>query len=384
MNQLTFNLQPSRTILTVSELTARIRDLLAKNFFDIFVQGEISNCREAQSGHIYFTLKDDRAQIKCVFFKQQQRGVKFRPEDGLQVTVRGTISVYEQRGEYQIYVESIEPVGLGALQLAFDQLKKRLEAEGLFATERKKPLPVLPSRIGLITSPSGAAVRDVVRILTRRFPNVHLTVFPVRVQGEGAAQEIVKALKFFNAKKFVDVLILARGGGSLEDLWAFNEEIVARAIADSQIPVISGVGHETDFTIADFVADVRASTPSAAAEIVVQTRREFDKHIVSLREALVEQLRYRILVLSRRVHELGGRRGFRRPLDLLRQRRQRSDEMTARLGQGLRGRLEQSRRRFTLAHLRIARFDFRSRIAAVRLRVEKRSGELAVRFERSL
>src|SRR5690349_25020102 len=231
MSQLTFNLQPTRQILTVSELTARIRDLLARNFTDIFVQGEISNCREAQSGHIYFTLKDDRAQVRCVFFKQQQRGIKFRPEDGLQVTVRGTISVYEQRGEYQIYVEHIEPVGLGALQLAFDQLKKRLQAEGLFAAERKKSLPLLPSRIGLITSPSGAAVRDIVRILRRRFRNVHLTLYPVRVQGDGASLEIVRALQFFNRRVMVDVLILARGGGSLEDLWAFNEESVARAIA---------------------------------------------------------------------------------------------------------------------------------------------------------
>src|SRR5215472_5903741 len=362
MSQLTFNLQPTRQILTVSELTGRIRDLLARNFTDIFVQGEISNCREAQSGHIYFTLKDDRAQVRCVFFKQQQRGIKFRPEDGLQVTVRGTISVYEQRGEYQIYVESIEPVGLGALQLAFDQLKKRLEAEGLFDARRKKPLPLLP----------------------RRIPNVHLTVFPVRVQGEGATQEIVKAVKFFNAMKSVDVLILARGGGSLEDLWAFNEEIVARAIFDSQIPVISGVGHETDFTIADFVADVRASTPSAAAELVVQTRREFDKHIADLRGALAEQMRYRILVLSRRVHELAARPGFRRPLDLLRQQRQRADEMIARLALGLRARLEHSRKRFTVAHLRIVSFDFRVKIAAFRLRLERRAADLGLRAERLL
>jgi exodeoxyribonuclease VII large subunit len=384
MSQLTFNLQPTRQILTVSELTARIRDLLARNFTDIFVQGEISNCRPAQSGHIYFTLKDDRAQVRCVFFKQQQRGVKFRPEDGLQVTVRGSISVYEQRGEYQIYVEKIEPIGLGALQLAFEQLKKRLEAEGLFDPARKKPLPLLPSRIGLITSPRGAAVRDVVRILTRRFPNVHLTVYPVRVQGEEAAGEIVKALKFFNEKKMVDVLILARGGGSLEDLWAFNEEVVARAIAASEIPVISGVGHETDFTIADFVADVRASTPSAAAELVVQTRREFDKHIADLRGALAEQVRYRILVLSRRVHEFAARRGFRRPLDLLRQQRQRADELTSRLALGLRARLEQSRKRFTAAHLRIVSFDFRVKIAAFRLRLERRAADLGVRAERLL
>jgi len=382
MSQLTFNLQPSRRALTVSELTARIRDLLAKNFTELSVEGEISNCREAQSGHLYFTLKDEKAQIRCVWFKQDRRGVKFRVEDGLKVTLRGSISVYEQRGEYQIYVESMEPLGVGALQLAFGQLKKRLEAEGLFDAKHKKPLPLLPSRIGLITSPKGAAVRDVVRILRRRFHNVHLTVFPVRVQGEGSAEEIVRALRFFNQRKLVDVLILARGGGSIEDLWSFNEEIVARAIFDSEIPLISGVGHETDFTIADFVADVRASTPSAAAELVVQTRREFDKHIADLRQALSDQIRYRILVLSRRVHELGASRGFRRPLDLLRQQRQRADEMTSRLALGLRARLEQSRKRYAAAHLRIFRFDFRARISALRIRLERRATELAKQMER--
>ena len=384
MSQLQFNLMPDRKVWTVSELTARIRDLLARNFTDIWVTGEISNAREAQSGHFYFTLKDASAQIRCVCFKQQLRLLKFRPESGLQVTVRGSLSVYEARGEYQIYVETIEPVGLGALQLAFEQLKKRLETEGLFDSRRKKPLPLLPRRIGLITSPRGAAVRDVVRILLRRFPNVHLTLYPVRVQGEGAAAEIVEALRFFNRKKLVDVLILARGGGSLEDLWAFNEEIVARAIADSAIPLISGVGHETDFTIADFVADVRASTPSAAAELVVQTRREFDKHIADLLETIEKQVRYRILVLSRRVHELAARRGFRRPLDLLRQQRQRADEMTSRLALGLRARLEQARKRFTAAHVRIVSFDFRAKIAAFRLRLERRGADLGVRAERML
>src|SRR6266403_1641655 len=382
--QLTFNLQPTRKAWTVSELTAKIRDLLAKNFTDITVKGEISNCREAQSGHVYFTLKDDRSQVRCVYFKQQQRGIKFRPEDGLQVTVRGSISVYEQRGEYQIYVENLEPIGLGALQLAFEQLKKRLEAEGLFDPASKKPLPLLPSRIGIITSPRGAAVRDVVRILTRRFPNVHLTVYPVRVQGEGSAEEIVKALKFFNSRKLVDVLIVARGGGSMEDLWAFNEEIVARAIFATEIPVISGVGHETDFTIADFVADVRASPPPAAAELVVQPRAHSDKHIADLRETLAGVFRYRLLELSRRVHELSARRGFRRPLDLLRQQRQRADEMTLRLALGLRARLEQSRKRFTAAHLRIMSFDFRVKISAFRLRLERRSADLSVRAERLL
>src|SRR6202790_3872603 len=382
--QLTFNLMPDRKTFTVSELTGKICDLLAKNFTDISVQGEVSNCREAQSGHIYFTLKDDRAQVRCVYFKQQQRGVKFRPEDGLQVTVRGSISVYEQRGEYQIYVEKIELMGQGALQLAFEQLKKRLEAEGLFDAARKKPLPLLPSRIGIITSPNGAAVRDVVRILTPRFPNVHLTVYLVRVQGEGSAEEIVKALKFFNAKKIVDVLILARGGGSMEDLWSFNEEIVARAIFASEIPVISGVGHETDFTIADFVADVRASTPSPAAELVVQTRREFDKQVMDLRARLEGSLRYRLLELSRRVHALTARSGFRRPQDLLRQQRQRADEFTSRLALGLRARLEESRKRLNTARLRVASFDFRAKIGVLRLRLQRRTQELGVREERLL
>ena len=382
--QLQFNLQPERRIYSVSDLTARIRDLLAKNFTDTTVQGEISNCRPAASGHIYFTLKDERAQIRCVFFKNQQRGMKFRPEDGLKVTVRGSISVYEARGEYQIYVESLEPLGRGALQLAFEQLKKRLEDEGLFDAARKKPLPMLPSRVGLITSPTGAAVRDVVRILTRRFPNVHLTLYPVRVQGEGSAAEIVEALRYFHKKQAADVVLLVRGGGSMEDLWSFNEETVARAIIECNIPVISGVGHETDFTIADFVADVRASTPSAAAELVVNTRREFDNHVSDLQADLATLMRYRIMELTGRVHALLGRPGFRRPHDLLRQRRQRADDLTSRVAQGLRARLDQSRRRFTAAHLKIASFDFRVRIAGLRLRLQARSTDLGTRADRFL
>ncbi len=382
--QLTFNLQPERRVYTVSDLTARIRELLAKNFTDVTVQGEISNCRAASSGHYYFTLKDERAQVRCVLFKQQQRGMKFLPEDGIKVTVRGSVSVYEARGEYQIYVESIEPAGRGALQLAFEQLKKRLEAEGLFDRARKKLLPLLPSRIGLITSPTGAAVRDVVRILKRRFHNVHLTLYPVRVQGEGSAPEIVAALEYFSKQRLVDVVLLVRGGGSLEDLWSFNEESVARAIAASVIPVISGVGHETDFTIADFVADVRASTPSAAAELVVQTRREFDKHVMDLRARLEGSLRYRLLELSRRVHALAGRRGFRRPLDLLRQQRQRADELTSRLALGLRARLEGSRKRLHTARLRVASYDFRAKIGVLQLRLQKVSQELRAREERLL
>jgi len=223
-----------------------------------------------------------------------------------------------------------------------------------------------------------------VRILTRRFPNAYLTVYPVRVQGDGAAEEIVEGLRHFNKKHAADVILLVRGGGSMEDLWAFNEEVVARAIAASTIPIITGVGHETDFTIADFVADVRASTPSAAAELVVQTRREFDKHVADLLETLESLLRYRIMELSRRVHELAGRRGFRRPLDLLRQRRQRADELTSRLALGLRARLEFSRKRFTKAHLRLASFDFRAKVGVLRLRLQRRSQELGVRADHML
>src|SRR5229473_2089356 len=332
MPQFQLNLAPERKIWSVTELTARIRDLLARNFTDIWVQGEISNSHEAQSGHFYFTLKDAKAQVRCVCFKSQVRLFKFHPEDGLHVTLRGSISVYEPRGEYQIYVEHIEPVGLGALQLAFEQLKRKLEAEGLFDTARKKPLPMLPQRIGLVTSPRGAAVRDIVRILRRRFPNVRLTLFPVRVQGEGAAREIVGALAYFNRQKAADVLILARGGGSLEDLQAFNEESVARAIAASKIPVISGVGHETDFTIADFVADMRASTPSAAAELVVQTQREFDRHISELLQTLAQRLRYLLLARKHRLQALATHRAFRRPIELLRKVRQLADELTSELG----------------------------------------------------
>jgi exodeoxyribonuclease VII large subunit len=382
--QFQLNLAPQRKVWSVSEFTERVRDLLAGEFPDIWVEGEVSNCHEAQSGHLYFTLKDARAQLRCVCFRNQVRLLKFRPEDGLHVTVRGSISVYEARGEYQIYVEHVEPVGLGALQLAFEQVKKRLAAEGLFDEARKKPLPLLPRRIGLVTSPRGAAVRDVVRILRRRFPNVHLILYPVRVQGEGAADDLVQAIKFFDSKQMVDVLILARGGGSLEDLWAFNEESVARAIARSSIPIISGVGHETDFTIADFVADLRASTPSAAAEIVVKSRQEFDRQLIEVQQQILQRMRYLLLGLRHRLQELAARRGFRRLEELLREYRLQSDEFLARLATALEARLEQVRRRFTVAQTRVAAFDLRARIAAVRLGVERRTGELGARAERFL
>jgi len=384
MAQFTLNLVPDRKVWTVSQLTASIRDLLEAEFDDLWVEGEISNTRASQAGHLYFTLKDDKAQIRCACFRDKLRGIKFRPEDGLKVTVRGAVSVYEPRGEYQMYVTQIEPVGLGALQLAFEQLKQRLEAEGLFDPARKKSLPLLPRRIGLVTSPTGAAVRDVLRILKRRFPNVHVLLYPVRVQGDEAPGEIAAALEYFGRLDAADVLLLVRGGGSLEDLWAFNEEKVARAIAACPIPVISGVGHETDFTIADFVADVRASTPSNAAEIVVRTRDEFVRHIEQLARSLAQHVRLALLARRARLHELEAHRGFRRLDHLLRQHRQRADELSGRLGELLRRRLELSRRRVEVAQARVRAFDFRPRIATLEMRLAQRRQDVGIRMERLL
>jgi exodeoxyribonuclease VII large subunit len=377
-------LMPRRTIWSVSDLTVRIRDLLAGEFTDVFVEGEVSNAHAAQSGHLYFTLKDTRAQIRCVCFRTQLARLKFRPEDGLHVTVRGSISVYESRGEYQFYVEHVEPVGLGALQLAFDQLKKRLDAEGLFDPARKKPLPVLPQCVGLVTSPSGAAVRDIVRILQRRFPNLHVVLYPVRVQGDGAAGEIVQAIRYFDRKQLADVLILARGGGSLEDLWAFNEEAVARAIVACAIPIITGVGHETDFTIADFAADIRASTPSAAAEMVVRTRQEFDAHLGDCREKIAQLLRYRLLQSSHRLRDLNLHRAARRLEDALRRKRQHTDDLVALLAAALRGQLQSFERRFETSLARLAAVDFRARLRAAAVRLEQRAAALEVRIGRAL
>jgi len=383
MNQSSlFDLMPERHVWKVSELTAGIRELLERAFTDVWVEGEVSNFRPAQSGHLYFTLKDARAQIRCVCFRDQACRLKFRPEDGLQVTVRGSISVYEPRGEYQIYVANIEPVGLGALQLAFEQLKKKLSEEGLFDEARKKPLQALPRCIGVVTSPTGAAIRDILRVLKRRFPNVHVQLYPVKVQGEGAAGEIVQALRYFNRVKTVDVLILARGGGSLEDLWAFNEEVVARAIFASEIAVISGVGHETDFTIADFVADLRAPTPSAAAEIVVRSKQEFERHISEHSRHLVQQMRYHFSQWRHRVRDLQTHRGFRQMEVLVRLRHQEVDELSSSLAIGMRLRLGMTRQRVTRAGAQIGSFDLRGRATVLRRNIEHQRSALAAALAR--
>ncbi|HKS80325.1 MAG TPA: exodeoxyribonuclease VII large subunit [Candidatus Acidoferrales bacterium] len=376
------NLQPERRIWKVGELTARIRELLEGAFRDIFVEGEVSNFKAAQSGHLYFTLKDASAQIRCVCFREQARALKFRPEDGLRVTVRGSIGVYDPRGEYQIYVSHIEPIGLGALQLAFEQLKKRLEAEGLFALERKKPLPLLPQRIGVVTSPTGAAIRDILRVLKRRFPNARVLIFPVKVQGEGAAKEIAEGIAYFTRAKAAEVLIVARGGGSLEDLWAFNEEIVVRAIAASQIPVITGIGHETDFTIADFVADLRAPTPSAAAEIVVRSRQEFERLIAEGERRVVQRMRFLLSEWRHRARDLQTHRGFRQLERLLHQHRQQVDELAASLAVVARLKLANARQRVTKAAAQISSFDLRTRAEVLRRRIEEQRGALLAALER--
>jgi exodeoxyribonuclease VII large subunit len=265
---------PLRYVLTVSELTREIKDILEERFRDIWVEGEISNLRIPPSGHIYFTLKDDFSQIRTVLFKTQARTLRFLPEDGIHIICRGRVSLYEKRGDYQLILESIEPKGMGALQLAFLQLKERLEKEGLFDPARKRRIPAVPQRIGIVTSPTGSVIQDMLNILQRRFENLPILLFPARVQGEEACSEICEAIRYFNQFTDVDVIIVGRGGGSLEDLWAFNEEALARTIYQSKIPIISAVGHETDYTIADFVADLRAPTPSAAAELVVRNKRD--------------------------------------------------------------------------------------------------------------
>ena len=297
-----------RRVLTVSALTSLVRGLLEDNFDQVWVEGEISNLASPQSGHCYFTLKDAGAQLRCVMFRGAARTLKFTPKDGMRVLTRGRLTLFEPRGEYQLVADYLEPQGIGGLQLAFIQLKERLAREGLFSELHKREMPKLPRRIGIVTSPTGAAIRDILTVLSRRFANVELLIAPVRVQGEGAASEIAQAIDDLNRVGNIDVMIVGRGGGSLEDLWAFNEEGVARAIYRSAIPVISAVGHEIDFTIADFVADLRAATPSAAAELVVRSKKELEAELDGLCHRLdmyqlrrLERLRAQVASLSRSI-----------------------------------------------------------------------------------
>ena len=276
-----------RYIYTVSQLSASIKIVLEDSFQNIWIEGEISNFDRPSSGHFYFTLKDERSELKCVFFKNSNEKIKFEIKDGMQVLCSGRISIYEKRGVYQLYVTKMEPRGVGELQLAFEQLKEKLFKEGLFEEAHKKEIPLLPERIGIVTSITGAAIRDILHVLNKRFSNVEVIINPVKVQGDGAREEIASAIEEFNALKNVDVMIVGRGGGSLEDLWAFNEEIVARAIYNSKIPIISAVGHEIDWTISAFVADMRAPTPSVAAEIVIAKKSELEDRLDEIEKKII-------------------------------------------------------------------------------------------------
>jgi exodeoxyribonuclease VII large subunit len=322
-------------VYTVSEITRDVRAILEAAFETAWIEGEISNFRTAASGHAYFVLKDDKAQIKCVLFRGQRVGIKFTPEDGDQVLLLGRVTVYEARGDYQVIVEAMEPKGLGALQKAFEQLKERLAKEGLFDESRKKSLPEIPWKIGIVTSPTGAAIRDMIHVIQRRNPKTSILLYPAKVQGEGSAEEIAQGIEELNKRKDIDVLIVGRGGGSIEDLWAFNEEVVARAIAQSKIPVVSAVGHEIDYTIADFVADLRAPTPSAAAELVVPKLNDIVQDLQYLTHQMIERMAEDIEDYRERLRYLIDRRFFREPRQILEAPVQRLDEMVQRLLRGL-------------------------------------------------
>ncbi|MGO9096798.1 MAG: exodeoxyribonuclease VII large subunit [Bryobacteraceae bacterium] len=370
MEQIEFSFEPARRVYGVAELNAAIHGLLEREFQDIWVGGEISGVRLATSGHYYFTLKEQDAQLRCVCFRSTARYLRFKPQDGVAAVARGRIDVYEVRGEYQLLVETLEPQGHGALQFAFEQLKKKLAAEGLFEAARKRALPRFPGRIGIVTSPSGAAIHDLLQILGRRFPGLHIRIYPAQVQGEGAAGEICRALEHFSQSGWPDVVIVARGGGSLEDLWAFNEEAVARAIAACSVPVVSAVGHETDVTIADFAADLRAPTPSAAAELVVASRQEVLEQIDDAVSGLRQALRYRLAEAGRQLHA----RGIDRASGLLQRRigrwLQRIDELDYALRTSLRGSLEERRTRARELEARLSALDLRLRFARTRRRLE--------------
>ncbi len=325
-------MKTAAAILSVTDITRRIKTTLEQSFTNLTIQGEISNFKHHSSGHLYFTLKDEGAQISGVMWRSRVASLFFTPQDGMKVIARGNISVYEVRGVYQLDVQQLQPLGVGDLQVAFEKLKQKLFAEGLFAQDHKKPLPRFPRRIGLVTSPTGAAVRDMIQVIGRRYPIVELILCPVRVQGEGAAAEIAQAIDDCNEFGGIDLLIVGRGGGSLEDLWAFNEEIVARAIYRSSIPVVSAVGHEVDVTIADFVADLRAPTPSAAAELAVPKRDDLVEIVRNICYTSEQIVTDRLAAQREQIRTLIGSYSFNKPFDKVRQFAQRADELKLALG----------------------------------------------------
>jgi exodeoxyribonuclease VII large subunit len=358
---------PQRRVWAVRDLVAAVRSHLEREYSDAWVEGEISNFRAPDSGHLYFTLKDGSAQIRAVMFRSSAKLLRFRPADGMQVVVRGRVTVYEDRGELQISAEYIEPKGAGSLQIAFEQLKAKLEAEGLFAPERKKAIPPLPARVGIVTSPQAAALRDILNILQRRHHTVNVVIYPAQVQGEAAAQEVAAGVRHFNREKIVEVIVVARGGGSAEDLAAFNDEGLARAVAASEIPVISAVGHETDFAILDFVADLRAPTPSAAAELVIRSRQSVEEQAAGLHERLERAVRYRLLMGRQALTELAQHGAFGGIMGAIRQRQQKLDDLTFRMERGERHLLEQMQRRWEMAAAAVRHYDLATILAGMRI-----------------
>ena len=368
---------PERRVWAVRELVAAVRTHLEREYTDAWVEGEISNFRAPDSGHLYFTLKDGAAQIRVVMFRSAARLLRFRPADGMQVVVRGRVTIYEDRGELQIAAEYLEPKGAGALQIAFEQMKAKLEAEGLFAAERKKALPAIPARIGIVTSPQAAALRDILNVLRRRHHSANVVIYPAQVQGDNAAADVAAGVKYFNQSGAVEVIIVARGGGSAEDLAAFNDEALARAVAASKIPVISAVGHETDFTIIDFVADLRAPTPSAAAELVMRSLQEVEEQAESLRQRLDRVLRYQLLIARQRLTEMVQHGAFARIMDAINRRQQRLDDLIYRIERAERGRIEDLRKKWEGVSGLVRHYDLRLVLAGTKRELTTRTDELA-------
>jgi exodeoxyribonuclease VII large subunit len=373
---------PARRVLTVGELTGRIRTLLEEQFFEVWVEGELSGCRVWNTGHMYFTLKDATAHIKGVMFRSSLARLRFKPQDGLRVVARGRVSVYGPKGEYQLACEHLEPEGLGARQLAFDQLKRRLAAEGLFAAGRKRPLPALPRKIGIVTSIEGAAVRDIINVLRRRYANAHIVIRPTRVQGEGAAIDIARGMASIAKVPGVDVVIVGRGGGSLEDLWTFNQEVVARAIAGCAVPTIAAVGHETDVTIADFVADVRAPTPSAAAEMVVARKDDFCAHIDRLAHRVTAAMSSRLHRTEARLRALEARPGYAGTRARIAWRGRHVAELTHELRRVMRAGLARREREYHARRLTLETFDLRRRLAGIQTRLVTADGRMNAAMNR--
>jgi exodeoxyribonuclease VII large subunit len=367
---------PERRVWKVRDLVASVRTHIEREFSDAWVEGEISNFRAPESGHLYFTLKDGDSRIRVVMFRSSARLLRFLPADGLQVVVRGRVTIYEDRGELQISAEYIEPKGAGSVQVAFEQLKAKLEAEGLFAAERKKPIPTLPSRIGIVTSPQGAALRDILNILQRRHRSVNVLIFPAQVQGDAASFEVAAGVRFFNQHDNVEVIIVARGGGSAEDLASFNNEGLARSVFASSIPVISAVGHETDFTIIDFVADLRAPTPSAAAELVIRSRQDIEDNAAALHDRLTRAMRYRLLMGRQALTELSQHGAFARMMEVIRQRQQKLDDLIHRVELAQRNLLEKSRRRWEIVSAAVRHYDVRLVLSGMRKELESRTTAL--------